>query len=470
MRGLLAALLLAPALPALAQAPKGEAPAIPFERYKLDNGLEVILSQDRRLPVVAVNLWYHVGALHEQPGRTGFAHLFEHMMFQGSKNVGDDVHISRLEQLGASELNGTTNFDRTNYFETVPSNHLATALWLESDRMGFLLDALTEEKLGNQREVVKNERRQSTETAPYGLAEEEFWQALFPSPHPYSGVVIGSMKDLEAASLEDVRAFFRKWYAPSNATLAVVGDFDEAEARRLIEKYFGSLPSPPRPKPPHVGPVTLKEPVVLRHAEQVATLPKVFVGWLTPAIYQEGDATADVLAAVLGSGKSSRLYERLVFDKQLAQSVSATQQSLGAQSVFTIEATARPGVTTDQLLAEIDAVLEDVRKNGVTAEEVQRVRNKLETGRIRGLQKVGGFGGKADQLQTYNHYLGDPGRLDWDLARYDAVTPQSVQAFAREALASNRVVMHAVPPPKGPAAPQSRTAPAPAPAPAKEGH
>lgn len=457
MRPLLSALLLGMALPGAAlgapQAPRAEQRPreeaklhIPHEKYVLPNGLEVILAQDRRLPVVAVNVWYHVGALHEDPNRTGFAHLFEHMMFQGSKNVPDDVHISLLERIGATSLNGTTNFDRTNYFQTVPSNHLETALWLESDRMGFLLDTLTEEKLRTQQEVVKNERRQTTETAPYGLAEEKAWQALFPAPHPYHGAVIGSMEHLDAATLEDVRSFFRTWYAPSNATLAIVGDFDVDDAKRLVEKYFGSLPTGPKPKPPEVEPVRLDEEIVIRHDETVATLPKLVVQWLTPPIFAEGDATADVLASILASGKSSRLYERLVFDKRLAQSVSAYQQSMGAQSVFTIEATARPGVTTDQLLAEIDAVLDEIREKGVTTAEIERARNKFETQTIAGLQSVGGFGGKADRLQAYNHFLGDPDRLAWDLARYDRVDAEEVQRFARTDLAPDRrVVLHAVP-------------------------
>jgi predicted Zn-dependent peptidase len=471
---LLAALLLACAAPALAQAPQGgsppaatarpgaaqtapasqvpptaAAPSIPYEMYRLPNGLEVVLSKDERLPVVTVNVWYHVGALHEQQGRTGFAHLFEHMMFQGSKHVGDDVHISRLEQLGATDLNGTTNFDRTNYYETVPSNHLETALWMESDRMGFLLDALTGEKLKTQQEVVKNERRQRTETAEYGLAEERWWQTLFPPPHPYSGVIIGSMKDLEAASLEDVRAFFARWYAPANATLTIAGDFDEARARQLVEKYFGSLPGGAKPPAPQVQPVALAKPVEQRFEEPIANTPKVFIGWLSPAIYKEGDASADVLASILSAGRSSRLYERLVYTKRVAQTVSAYQQSLGAQSLFAIEVTARPGVTTERLVAEVDAVLQEVREQGVRPEEVQRVRNRIETGIIRGLQQVSG---KAEQLQSYNHYLGDPGRLQWDLARYESQTPETVRDFARQVLTDKRSILHAIPAAAGPAA------------------
>ncbi|QRK11122.1 insulinase family protein [Archangium violaceum] len=453
MKALITAAVLALGLPAFAQqqeakplGPGREALAIPHEKYKLPNGLEVILARDPKLPVVAVNVWYHVGAYNEQPGRTGFAHLFEHMMFQGSKHVPDDVHIAMLEQLGANDLNGTTNFDRTNYFETVPSNHLATALWLESDRMGFLLDALDEKKLRTQQEVVKNERRQGYETRPYGLAQEKLWKALFPAPHPYHGKVIGSMEDLNAATMEDVKAFFRTWYAPSNATLAVVGDFDPKEARALIEKYFSTLPSGPKPEKPQVAPVKISGEKVIRHDEKVGTLPMVVMSWLTPPYLTEGDATADVLANALGTGKSSRLYKRLVQDKELAQSVSAHQQSLGAQSVFTLEAVARPGVTSDALAKELDAVLEEVRREGITQQELNRARTRFETQMLAGLQSVGGFGGKADVLQSYNHYTGDPGFLDEDLERYDAVTPEKVRAFAREYLRPDaRVVLHAVP-------------------------
>ncbi|MFL5347552.1 MAG: M16 family metallopeptidase [Hyalangium sp.] len=461
MKALAAAVILALGLPALAQEakplePGRESLAIPYEKYKLKNGLEVILSVDRKLPIVAVNIWYHVGAYHETPGRTGFAHLFEHMMFQGSKNVADDVHISLLEQLGATDLNGTTSFDRTNYFETVPSNHLETALWLESDRMGFLLDTLTPEKLETQREVVKNERRQGTEAAPYGLAQEKFWQALFPLPHPYHGEVIGSMEDLNAANVADVKDFFRKWYAPSNATLAVVGDFDVAKTKALIEKYFGSLPSGPKPEKPQVAPVKLTGEKVIRHDEKVATLPMLSLGWLSPPYLTEGDATADVLATVLATGKASRLYKRLVLDKQIAQSVEASQQSLGAQSAFTIEVVARPGVSTEALQKEVDAVLEDIRKNGITQEELNRARTRYDTRMLSGLESVGGFSGKADVLQNYNQFVGEPSYLAQDLARYQAVSVEDVKRYANENLRPDgRVVLHAVPAPQAaPASPK----------------
>ncbi len=419
---------------------------IPYETYQLDNGLQVILHVDHRLPLVATNVWYHVAAVNEVPGRSGFAHLFEHMMFQGSAHIGDDAHFKILERIGATGMNGTTSFDRTNYFETVPAHHLETALWLESDRMGFLLPSMTQEKLDNQQEVVKNERRQSYETAPYGLAEEKMWKALFPAPNPYNGMVIGSMEDLAAATLDDVADFFRQWYAPSNATLTLAGDFDPATAKALIEKYFGSLPKMPVPEAPQVAPVAVEKEIVIHHEEKVASLPKVEMAWLTPAFFTEGDAAADVLGSVLTTGESSLLRRRLVRELQIAQSVQAAQYSMGAQSIFFVEAVARPGVDPKTLLAEIDKVLEEVRGGAVTADQVRRAVTRYETGFFKRLQSLGGFGGRADLLQTYNHFLKDPGFLPKDLARYRAITPEQVTQFAKSTLPiDKRIVLFATP-------------------------
>ena len=419
---------------------------IPFERFELGNGLEVLLHVDHGAPLVAVNVWYHVGAFHERPGRTGFAHLFEHMMFQGSAHVRDDGHFQTLEAIGASEINGTTDYDRTNYFETVPANHLETALWMESDRMGFLLNDLGPGKLANQIGVVQNERRQGYESAPYGLAEEELWQALFPAPHPYHGMVIGSMADIGAASLDDVRDFFRTWYAPNNATLVIAGDFDPAAARRLVERYFGSLPRGPEPARPQVAEVRVAGEKRLARAEKVGRLPRVMIGWLTPAFFAEGDAAADLLAMILGSGEASLLNRRLVRELEIAQGVEAYQESLGAQSVFHLNVTGRPGVDPERLLAEIDGVLARARAGEITEAQLVRARNRYETRFMRRLQKLGGFGGRADLLQSYNHFLGDPGYLARDVGRYRAVTRDQLTAFATDALATERrVVMFAVP-------------------------
>ena len=420
-------------------------PKLNFEKYKLKNGLEVILSEDHRLPLVAVNLWYHVGPANEVQGRTGFAHLFEHMMFQGSKHIGDDQHFKILEGAGASDINGTTDFDRTNYFETLPSNQLETALWLESDRMGFLLETLDARKLANQRDVVRNERRQSVENAPYELAEEAMYQTLFPKEHPYSAYVIGSHQDIEAAQLDDVRGFFKQYYAPNNASLAIVGDFTPAQAKQLVEKYFGPIAAgPPVPK------ITAQTPAITSERRKVVTdqiqLPRIYMAWITDPIFKPGDAEADVLARILGGGKSSRLYKKLVYERQIAQDVFTQQTSLILGSVFQIRVTAKPGVKIDDIEQAINEELDAIRKSPPTADEVAGARNQIQAAIIRNLETLGGFGGVADRLNQYNHYLGNPEYLAQDLSRYDKVTPADVQKLAQERLANNeRVVIHVVP-------------------------
>jgi zinc protease len=430
--------------PAAATSNQQSAPVLNYEKYRLKNGLEVILLEDHRLPMVAVNLWYHVGPANERPGLTGFAHLFEHMMFQGSKNVGDDQHFKLLEGAGASDINGTTDFDRTNYFQTLPSNQLELALWLESDRMGFLLDTLDAERLANQRDVVRNERRQG-ENSPYGLVEEELFHLLFPKGHPYYASVIGSHADIESARLKDVREFFKLYYAPNNASLAIVGDIDKKKTRALVEKYFGPLPAG-QPVPP----ITARTPPITSEKRATVTdqveLPRVYMGWITDPIYKPGDAEADMLARILGGGKASRLYKRLVYERQIAQDVSAFQYSLILGSVFQITATAKPGVKPEELEKAIDEELEAMRRTGPRPEEVERARNLIQSQIVRGLEVLGGFGGVADRLNQYNHYLGDPGFLGRDLERYDKATAPAIQKVAQEKLATGaRVVVYGVP-------------------------
>src|SRR6185436_12577579 len=295
-------------------------PTIPFEKYTLANGLEVILSEDHRLPLTAVNLWYHVGPANEVRGRTGFAHLFEHMMFQGSKHVPSDEHFKILEGAGASSINGTTDFDRTNYFETVPSNQLELALWMESDRMGYLLDKVDRAAFTNQKDVVRNERREG-ENQPYTVAEEAMFHQLFPSTHPYYASVIGSHADIQAAELEDVKTFFKQYYTPNNASLAIVGDIDKDATKKLVEKYFGPLK-----RGPDVPPISMTTPPIQAEKRQIVTdkveLPRVYMAWITSPFFKPGDADADIAATVLGGGKSSRLYKSLVYDKQIAQTVT----------------------------------------------------------------------------------------------------------------------------------------------------
>jgi zinc protease len=426
-------------------APATAHPEIKFEKHRLKNGLDVIISEDHRLPLVAVNLWYHVGPANERPGRTGFAHLFEHMMFEGSQHVGSKAHFRDLEAAGASDINGTTDFDRTNYFETLPSNQLELALWLESDRMGFLLNTLDREKLANQRDVVRNERRQSGEGEPYGLVEEDLYHQLFPKTHPYYPVVIGSHRDIEAARLNDVREFFSQYYTPNNCSLAIVGDIDPASALALVEEYFGTLPQgPPVPK------ITATTPPITSERHSTVTdrveLPRVYMGWLTPPIFTAGDAESGLLAEILGGGKSSRLYKELVYKKQIAQDVQVTNQSLLLGSVFELQATAKPGVKPEQIEQAIDEELARLRADGPTQAELDRARNITESTLIRGLERLGGFGGKADRFNMYNHYLNDPGFLPKDLDRYDKVTIASLKLVAQEQLKSSaRAVVYGVP-------------------------
>jgi zinc protease len=428
-----------------AQTAAADIPKIEFEKYTLPNGLDVIISEDHRLPLVAVNIWYHVGPANEEPGRTGFAHLFEHMMFQGSKHVPGDTHFRLLEGAGGSDLNGTTDFDRTNYFETVPSDRLELALWLESDRMGYLSDKIDQVNLSNQQDVVRNERRQSVENQPYGIVEEEEFHLLFPKTHPYYASVIGSHADIQAAKLEDVKNFFKLYYAPNNASLVIVGDVDKAATKALVEKYFGPLKrGNPVPKPTvQTPPITAERRAVVQDRVE---LPRVYMAWLTSPFFAPGDADADIASIALGGGRSSRLYKKLVYEKQIAQDVQVQQYSLTLGSVFQLQATARPGHTAEELEKAIDEELTKFRDAGPDQTEVDRARNVLETRTIQGLETFGGFGGVANRLNTYNHYVGDPGYLPKDIQRYRDVTPATVKAFASQQLQNSaRVVVHGVP-------------------------
>jgi zinc protease len=431
--------------PAAAKPATLEVPQLKFEKYKLENGLEVILSEDHRLPMVAVNLWYHVGPANELPGRTGFAHLFEHMMFEGSRHVPGSSHFHYLEAAGASDINGTTDFDRTNYFETLPSNQLELALWLESDRMGYLPDKLDQANLSNQQDVVRNERRQSVENAPYGVVEEGLFHQLFPKEHPYYGEVIGSHLDIQSAKLEDVRNFFKLYYAPNNASLAIVGDFAPERARELVEKYFGPLKrgeDVPKIKA-HTPPIMSERHAVFQDNVQ---LPRVYMGWLTSPIFKPGDAEADLAATILGGGKSSRLYKKLVYEKQIAQDVAVNQQSLILGSVFEVQVTAKAGVKPEDLEKAVNAEMDAFRKEGPTAAELARARNVIESRIIAGLETLGGFGGVADRLNSYNHYLGTPDFLAADIGRYENATTESIAAFAQGQLNGNqRAVVYGLP-------------------------
>lgn len=425
-----------------APAPAHRLPSIPFEKYSLKNGLEVILSEDHTLPLVSVNLWYHVGAANEKAGRTGFAHLFEHMMFEGSQHVGAKAHFGYLEAAGATDINGTTDFDRTNYYETVPSNQLEVALWLESDRMGYLLGKLDIQNLANQRDVVRNERRQSTENTPYGLVEEGLFHSLFPKVHPYYPNVIGSHADVEAAKLEDIREFFKLYYTPNNATIAIAGDFDRQSAKAMIEKYFGSIPQgPPVPKVDAVTPPITKE-VRATVTDQVQ-LPKISMGWITPPVFKPGDVECELFAQILAGGKSSRLYKSLVHDKEIAQDVNASVQGTRLGSIFELDVIAKPGIKVEDLEKAVNAELENLRTDGITAGELDRARNVTETALVRSLQRTNGV---ANRLNYYNFYVGTPEYFAHDIARYDAVTPADIAAVIRSTFKNeSRAVIYGVP-------------------------
>jgi zinc protease len=417
-------------------------PPINYTEFRLANGLRVILHEDHSTPIVAVNIWYHVGSKNEVPGRTGFAHLFEHMMFQGSKHYNKDYFVP-LQEAGGS-LNGSTNSDRTNYWEVVPSNFLELALWLESDRMGYLLDALTEEKLANQRDVVKNEKRQNYDNRPYGLVAAKMAETLYPKDHPYHWLTIGELEDIAAATREDVSDFFRRFYTPNNASLVIAGDFDPKEARRLAEKYFAPLKRGPEVKPVRLAQPRLDKEIRLTMEDRVS-LPRLYMTWHSTPQWRAGDAELDTLATVLAGNKGSRLYKSLVYEKQIAQDVSAFQNSREIAGQFQIVATAKPGKTLAALEQAIGEEIAKIKSTPPTAEEMERAYNAREAAYVYSLQTVGGFGGKSDQINQYAVYLNKPGAFQEDLARYRAVTAEDVRRVAAEYLSDKRLVLSVTP-------------------------
>jgi zinc protease len=411
----------------------------------LQNGLRVVLHEDHRTPIVAINVWYHVGSKDEQPGRYGFAHLFEHVMFQGSKHVPEDTYFRELERAGASNVNGTTNEDRTNYFEVVPRNRIELALWLESDRMGFLLDHADQKTFAGQRDVVKNERRQNYENAPYGLVAQYVDEALFPPSHPYHHLTIGSPADLDAATLDDIKLFFRTWYVPKNATLVVAGDIDPDATLALVDKYFGPIPSGALPERSIAPSIELAGETRLE-IEAGVELGRVELAWLTPRYFAPGDGDLDMLARVLAGAKTSRLYKRLVYDDQIAQDISAYQGSHELASEFEIVATAKPGHTPEELLAAIDQEVARVQGTGIDEAELNRARTAFLAGVAFGLE---GMGARADTFNTFMHYTGDPGYLPKDIARYENATIASVGQAAATWLTPGKRVVAFVRPTKG---------------------
>jgi zinc protease len=404
--------------------------------------LQVILHEDHSTPIVGVNVWYHVGSKDERPGRTGFAHLFEHMMFQGTKHYDAD-YFGPLQKAGG-RLNGSTSQDRTNYWETVPSNYLELALWMESDRMGFLLPAMTPARLGNQRDVVKNERRQSYENRPYGLTYETILAAAYPPDHPYSWPTIGAMADIDAASLEDVSNFFRRYYHAGNASLCIAGDFNPAEAKRLVAQYFGPLPSGPKVEKIKVAAPPSEKPQRIQMTDRVG-LARLYLAWHSVPAFAPDDAELEVLADILGNGKTSRLYRTLVRDKQIAQEVHVSQNSQELAGGFMITASARPGHKLAELEAAILEEIARIQAEPPTAEEIARAVNRTEAQLVRALESISEFGGRADRLNMYNVYTGDPGYLNKDFGRYLKVDPAGAHRVAKNYLTDNRITLEVVP-------------------------
>ena len=413
------------------------------EQRVLPNGLPVLVHEDDTCPIVAVSVWYHVGSKNERPGRTGLAHLFEHLMFEGSEHH-DSGYFQPLQAAGAL-LNGSTNSDRTNYWEVVPTGALELALWLESDRMGFLLPALTGTKFANQRDVVLNERRQNYENRPYGLAGMATLAALYPPEHPYHWLTIGSADDLRATTLDEVRAFFAAHYHPGNASLAIAGAIEPARAFDLAAQYFGDLPPGPSSDAPPLPVVGLLADQRLWLEDRVE-LPRLYLAWHSPAMFAPDDAELDLVADVLASGKMSRLYRRLVYESRVATEVAAFQQSREATSFFQVIATAAPGRSLDDVEQALRSEIERFAAEGPDEEEMERVMAQAEAQFVYRLQTVGGFGGKSDQLNAYNVFLGNATFFERDLQRYLEATPASLAGAARRYLtAAASVAVSVVP-------------------------
>ena len=438
--------ILALAVPAAAQTTAPPKRERQYTLFTLPNGLRVILHEDHSVPMVTVNMWYHVGSARELPKRTGFAHLFEHLMFMGSGHVKPGEFDEWLEAAGGDN-NGSTENDRTNYWINVPANSLELALFLESDRMGYLLDSMTPKTVDLQRDVVKNERRQSYENQPYGTAQLLLGELLYPEGHPYHWPVIGYMDDLSAASYDDVVAFFKKYYAPSNASLVVAGDLQTATARTLIEKWFSDVKAAPPPSPMTIPGVALTG-VQKRTISDRVQLPRLYLAWLTPRHFEPGDAALDMVADVLAGGKNSRLFKRLVYDMQIAQDVSASQQSQSLSSSFQIVATPRPGHTVADLQKVIDEEIQKLQREPPTAHELERSVNQVEASFYNRMERVGGFGGTADQLNAYFTETGDPDWFNEDLARYRALSVGDISAAAAQFLPLDKRVELTVEPEK----------------------
>ena len=441
---------LAAAAALAAGAPAARAQAVrdvAYTQFDLPNGLHVILHEDHTVPLVTVNVWYHVGSAREKPGRTGFAHLFEHLMFMGSKHAKYGEFDRLLESAGGTN-NASTAEDRTNYYIDVPSNALDLALFLESDRMGYLLDAMAPKTVDAQRDVVKNERRESYENAPYGMASIEIAQMLYPKGHPYSWPTIGYMEDLSAASYEDVVQFFRTYYQPANASLVIAGDIDPAATKAKVERWFADVPAGKA----HVGPIDYPHPdpqeVRKKTIQDSVQLPRLYLAWITPPHLAPGDAELDVLSLLLAGGKNSRLYKRLVYDLQIAQDVSAFQASKALNSEYQIIVTARPDTSIDRIRTIVDEELAKIQKTPAADREFRRAINQVEASFYDRMERVGDYGGVADQMNSYYEATGNPAYFNEDLSRYRALSPEDVTAAALKFLPLARRVELVVEPRK----------------------
>jgi zinc protease len=401
-----------------------------YEKYELENGLQVILHQNINLPIVAVNLWYRVGSSYERRGKTGLAHLFEHMMFQGSQNVPKEMHFRFIQEAGGN-LNGSTSFDRTNYYEKVPSHFLELIFWLESDRMGFLLPALNQEKLNNQIDVVKNERLERYDNQPYGLAWEVLLSNLYPEKDPYSWPTIGFTEDMNSYTMEDVTSFFKKYYSPSNASLVIAGHFDQDHAKKCIDRYFGDIPGNGRMiDTPSPDTFQLKENILIERKENVQ-LERIYLAWKTEPAYSENDSVLDVIADIFTGSKNSRLYKSLVYDDELTQDVSAFQFSGKLNGHFVIVATARPGVSLDKIKAIILKEVENISRTEIHSRELLRSKNGIKSSFIYSLQNIESL---ADQLNHYSFYLDEPNSFSYDLKRYEDINEEMISLAAERYL------------------------------------
>lgn len=418
--------------------------SLPYEKYTLANGLDVILSVDKSTPFVAVNLWYQVGSVSEKPTKTGLAHLFEHLMFEGSRHVPASQHFRMLEHIGAFDVNASTSFDRTNYYQTVPKSQLELTLSLESSRMYFLV--IDQEKLDEQRAVVRREREQRTESQAYGLATQKLWQSVFPASHPFHGKVIGSHEDLQRASLRDVQEFYDMHYGPENASLTLVGDFDIDEAKALISKYFATLPKGVKIPTPKLPPLAITGSKIIRVDEKLGKLPLIRMHYLTPALFQPGDAEMDMLGHILAGGEFGRLTKALTRDKSLASTTMVYQQSMEQISVFSVDVVLNPGVDENEVVQEIDTVLSGLITNPPSAGEIERARNSILKNQLFSLQTLGGYTGRAEMLQSYNRFANNPGFLKDDIARYQAVDQKSLESYAKAYLKNDaRTILIAKP-------------------------